>query len=152
MATNPSSGAEASEAAKVIPGPSEGRPEPMYTGLWKMVSGLSAALAPRGGEGDANTATKLLPYSHYTLALWRFENEAKLDRGGIEWEFFDRRHSQTAEWRGYSICARKLAVDSLQMQPRAVAYTTVDTRSPRRWPILGGSRLAEQRRQAQGSK
>jgi hypothetical protein len=75
----------------------------MYTGLWKMVSGLAAALAPRGGEGDANTATKLLPYSHYMLALWRFENEAKLDRRSIEWEFFDRRHSRTAGGRGYSI-------------------------------------------------
>jgi hypothetical protein len=44
----------------------------MYTGLWKMVSGLAAALAPRGGEGDANTATKLLPYSHYILAPMAF--------------------------------------------------------------------------------
>jgi hypothetical protein len=31
----------------VIPGTSEGRsPEPMYTGLWKMVSGLAAARRP----------------------------------------------------------------------------------------------------------
>jgi hypothetical protein len=49
------------------------------------------------GDLARHTATKLLPYSHHMLAPWRFENEAKLDRGGIEWAFFDRRHSQTAE-------------------------------------------------------
>ena len=43
----------------------------------------SAAL----GDFARHTVTKLLPYSHYMLALWRFENEAKLNRGGIAWDF-----------------------------------------------------------------
>jgi hypothetical protein len=124
----------------------------MYTGLWKMVSGLAAPAAPRGGEGDANTATKLLPYSHYMLALWRFENEAKLDRGGIEWDFPTEGIHRWREGGDIQSARENPAVDSLQMQPRAVAYTTVDIRSPRRWPILGGSWLAEQRCQAQGLK
>jgi hypothetical protein len=64
----------------------------MHIGLWKMVSGLAAALAPRSGEGDAKHGNQIIALFALYVSPMAFENEAKLDRGGIEWEFFARRH------------------------------------------------------------
>jgi hypothetical protein len=103
MATSPSysvqfspsivGGADASEAAKVIPGPSERRwcgvlkSEARGNAFDEVHCDLAGDQGAALGDFARHTATKLLPYSHYMLALWLFENEAKLDRGGIEWDF-----------------------------------------------------------------
>src|SRR5438270_431607 len=108
----------------VIPGPSEGRsPEPMHTGLWKMVSGLGAT----GGEGDARLGYQIIAlFASYNKPL-TFENELRTGRRrcGLPQKAFTRppQGGECSTWR------RNFAVHSLQMQPRAVAYTTADIRS-----------------------